>query len=63
MIRERVKAGMKEAQLQGKHCGRPAKEFDVEKAAELRRSGLFWHKLEALTWVPMHLITGMLMCA
>ncbi len=29
-------AGMKEAKHRGKHCGRPAKEFDVEKAAALR---------------------------
>jgi DNA invertase Pin-like site-specific DNA recombinase len=38
-IEEKWIAGMKKAQRQGKHCGRPAKEFDVEKATELRQSG------------------------
>jgi DNA invertase Pin-like site-specific DNA recombinase len=45
LIRERVVAGRKEARRQGKHCGRPAKEFEVEKAAELRQDGLPWRKL------------------
>ncbi len=56
LIRERVVAGMKEAQRRGKHCGRPAMEFDVEKAAELRQSGLSWSKLAAQTGVPIHLL-------
>jgi DNA invertase Pin-like site-specific DNA recombinase len=42
LIKERVVAGMKEAQRQGKHCVRrsQSKEFDIEKAAKLRESGL-----------------------
>jgi DNA invertase Pin-like site-specific DNA recombinase len=52
LIGERVVAGMKEVGRQGKHCGRPAKEFDVENAAELRQTGLSWRKLEAVTGVP-----------
>jgi DNA invertase Pin-like site-specific DNA recombinase len=60
LIRERVVAGMKEAQRRGKHCGRPAKEFDVGKAAELRQSGLSWHKLEEAMGVPMHLLRARL---
>jgi DNA invertase Pin-like site-specific DNA recombinase len=56
LIKERVVAGIKEAQRRGKHCGRPAKEFDVEKAAELRQSGLSWRKLAAATGVPIHLL-------
>jgi len=56
LIRERVVAGMKEAQRRGKHCGRPAKEFDLDKAAELRQSGLSWRKLAAETGVPVHLL-------
>jgi DNA invertase Pin-like site-specific DNA recombinase len=47
LIRERVVAGMKEAQRQGKHCGRPAREFDTEKASELRQ-------------VPVHLLRARL---
>lgn len=56
LIKERVVAGMKEAQRQGKHCGRPAKEFDVEKAASLRQTGLSWRKLASATGVPVHLL-------
>jgi DNA invertase Pin-like site-specific DNA recombinase len=40
LIRERVIAGMKEAQRRGRRCGRPAISFDVESAARLRRDGL-----------------------
>jgi putative DNA-invertase from lambdoid prophage Rac len=60
LIRERVKAGIKEAQRQGKHCGRPAKEFDLEKASELRQSGLSWRKLAAATGIPVHLLRARL---
>jgi putative DNA-invertase from lambdoid prophage Rac len=56
LIRERVAAGMKEARRRGKHCGRPAKEFDIKKAAELRQSGLSWRKLASSTGVPVHLL-------
>jgi DNA invertase Pin-like site-specific DNA recombinase len=63
LIRQRVKAGMKEAQRQGKHCGRPAKEFDLEKASELRQSGLSWRKLAASTGLPVHLLRNRLASA
>lgn len=56
LIRERVVAGMKEAKRRGKHCGRPAKEFDVGGAVKLRQAGLSWRKLEAATGVPVHLL-------
>ena len=56
LIRERVIAGMKEARRQEKHCGRPAKEFDVGKAAKLRQQGLSWRKLSWQTGVPIHLL-------
>ena len=56
LIRERVVAGMKEARCRGKHCGRPAREFDVEKAAKLRQGGLSWRKLASATGVPLHLL-------
>jgi putative DNA-invertase from lambdoid prophage Rac len=60
LIRERVMAGMKEAQRQGKHCGRPAREFDIEKAGELRQGGLSWRKLAAETCVPVHILRSRL---
>jgi DNA invertase Pin-like site-specific DNA recombinase len=56
LIKERVVAGIKEAQRKGKHCGRPAKEFDIEKAAKLRQGGLSWRKLAVATGVPIHLL-------
>jgi len=60
LIRERVKAGMKEAQRRGKHCGRPVIEFDVKKASELRQLGWSWRKLVLATGVPMHLLRARL---
>lgn len=63
LIRERVVAGMREARRKGKHCGRPAIEFDVDHAAELRRQGMSWRKLAAVTGVPMHLLRARLKCS
>jgi DNA invertase Pin-like site-specific DNA recombinase len=40
MIRERVRAGLKNAIAKGTHCGRPAKMFDKRKAADLRKAGV-----------------------
>jgi DNA invertase Pin-like site-specific DNA recombinase len=60
LIKERVVAGMKEAQRQGKHCGRPAKEFDIAKATALRKSGLSWRKLASSTGIPVHLLRNRL---
>ena len=60
LIRERVVAGMKEARRRGKHCGRPVKVFDVEKAVEMRQAGLSWRKLAAVTGVPVHLLRARL---
>ena len=56
LIRERVIAGMTEARRQGKHCGRPAIEFNVGGAAQLRRDGMSWRKLASATGVPVHLL-------
>ena len=60
LIKERVLAGMKEAQRQGKHCRRPARKFDTEKAGELRQGELSWRKLAAETGVPVHLLRARL---
>jgi DNA invertase Pin-like site-specific DNA recombinase len=60
LIRERVLAGIKEAKRRGKHCGRPMIDFDVDSAAELRKGGMSWRKLEAATGVPVHLLRARL---
>jgi DNA invertase Pin-like site-specific DNA recombinase len=39
LIRERVSAGMKHAKANGKHVGRPVREFDRQKAFDLRQLG------------------------
>lgn len=44
-LRERVIAGVRKAQGQGKHCGRPRKIFSRERAAELRKQGMSWRDL------------------
>ena len=40
LIQERVVAGIRRAQADGVHCGRPRKGFDVGKALELHKSGM-----------------------
>lgn len=47
LIVERVKAGVAEAQRQGKHCGRPARVFRRDRAAEMRSQGKSWR---AIAW-------------
>jgi putative DNA-invertase from lambdoid prophage Rac len=47
IIVERVRAGVAEAQRQGKHCGRPRKVFDRSQAAKLRKQGLSWREIAA----------------
>jgi DNA invertase Pin-like site-specific DNA recombinase len=64
LIRKRVVAGMKEAGRQGDVSGgRPPKEFEVEKTAELRQSGLSWRKLVSSTGIPVHLLRNRLASA
>ena len=60
LIRERVIAGMRQARLQGKHCGRPMIEFDVDQAAGLRKGGMSWRRLASVTAVPVHLLRARL---
>ena len=45
IIVARVRAGVAEAQRQGKHCGRPAKVFARAKAAKLRKQGMSWRAI------------------
>ena len=45
LIQERVVAGIRRAQAEGTHCGRPRKGFDVGKALELHKAG---HSLRSI---------------
>lgn len=47
LIQERTKAGVAQAKRAGKHCGRPARVFDVERARKLRARGLGWREIGA----------------
>jgi putative DNA-invertase from lambdoid prophage Rac len=47
LIVERVRAGVQEAQRQGKHCGRPKRVFDRTAAREARAAGLSLRQIAA----------------
>ena len=53
IIVERVRAGVAEAQRQGKHCGRPQKIFHRDQAAKLRKQGMSWRAIAAQLQVSM----------
>ena len=42
LIRERVRAGLRDARAKGKKFGRPRAKIDAARVAELRRDGLSW---------------------
>jgi DNA invertase Pin-like site-specific DNA recombinase len=44
-ISDRTKAGVARAKSQGKHCGRPFKVFQRDKAIVLRKQGLSWRSI------------------
>ncbi len=52
LIRERVKAGVAEAQRRGKHCGRPKKVFRRDEAVRMRKAGMSWRAIGAALKVP-----------
>jgi len=52
LIVERVRAGVAEAQRQGKHCGRPKRVFRRDEAARLRATGLSWRAMEMEMGIP-----------
>jgi DNA invertase Pin-like site-specific DNA recombinase len=52
MIVERVRAGVAEAQRQGKHCGRPKRVFRRDQALEMRTAGASWRKIAEELGVP-----------
>jgi DNA invertase Pin-like site-specific DNA recombinase len=45
LLRERVKAGMKNAKAKGARIGRPRVAVDAARIAALRASGLSWPKI------------------
>jgi len=45
LIRERVKAGLRNAKAKGKHVGRPLVSLDSSEIARLRAQGLSWVKI------------------
>jgi DNA invertase Pin-like site-specific DNA recombinase len=45
LIRERVKAGMKNARAKGTHIGRPRENVDAAQIARLRAQGFSWKKI------------------
>jgi DNA invertase Pin-like site-specific DNA recombinase len=45
LIRERVKAGLRNAQAKGKRLGRPRREVDASRIAALRESGASWRAI------------------
>jgi DNA invertase Pin-like site-specific DNA recombinase len=45
LIRERVKAGLRNAKAKGKHVGRPRVSLDRSEIARLRAQGLSWMKI------------------
>jgi DNA invertase Pin-like site-specific DNA recombinase len=45
LIRERVKAGLRNAKAKGKHVGRPKVVLDGSHIARLRTQGLSWLKI------------------
>ena len=53
MIVERVRAGVAEAQRQGKHCGRPARIFHRHDAVYLREKGLSFRAIAKQLNLPL----------
>lgn len=56
LIVERVKAGVAEAQRQGKHCGRPARVFRRDEAIRLRQEGQSLREIARTLGVPFSTI-------
>jgi len=52
LIVERVKAGVSRAKAQGKHCGRPARDIDLDLARLLREQGHGIRRVAKMMGVP-----------
>lgn len=53
IIVERVRAGVKEAQRAGKHCGRPKRIFRRDQVRDLRATGMSLRKIAAKLELPL----------
>jgi DNA invertase Pin-like site-specific DNA recombinase len=60
LIRERCVAGIQAARRRGVHLGRPRLHFDVERAAELRASGMSFKEVAAILGVSVGKVHGAL---
>lgn len=58
MIVERVRAGVAEAQRQGKHCGRPPAIFRRDEVVDMRQAGYSWRYIARLLSMPQSTIRG-----
>jgi DNA invertase Pin-like site-specific DNA recombinase len=57
---ERVRAGVAEAKRQGKHCGRPKRMIEVERAVALQKQGWSLRQIAAELDVPLTTLSGAL---
>ncbi len=60
MIVERVRAGVKEAQRRGKHCGRPSRIFSRGQARDLQKKGLSLRAIAAKLSIPLSTVADAL---
>jgi DNA invertase Pin-like site-specific DNA recombinase len=60
MIIERVRAGVAEAQRQGKHCGRPKRIFRRDEVAALRKQGLSLRAIAKQLSLPLSTVAASL---
>jgi len=58
MIRERVRAGLRNAKAKGKTLGRPKRIFRRDEARRLRASGMSWRKIAQVLDLPMSTIVS-----
>jgi len=58
MIRERVRAGLRNAKAKGKTLGRPKRIFRRDEAQRLRAAGVSWRKIAQVLDLPMSTIVS-----
>jgi DNA invertase Pin-like site-specific DNA recombinase len=58
MIRERVRAGLRNAKAKGKTLGRPKRIFRRDEAQRLRAAGMSWRKIAQVLDLPMSTIVS-----
>jgi DNA invertase Pin-like site-specific DNA recombinase len=60
LIRDRVRAGLRNARAKGKRLGRPKKAVDAARVAALRRGGASWRAIAARLGVAPGTVRGAL---